>query len=508
VTKTESLLIVLGDQLFAPDTVLGETFPPEQFPQVFMAEDDGLCTHFRYHKKKLVFFLAAMRNHAEALRAAGYQVHYHALPETQDRPCPPFIERLDALVRKNGFKKIVCFEIEDRFFEKEISDYCRTSGLALEVLPSPMFLTGRSEFGLYLKSQKKPFMKTFYERQRKRLKVLVEADGSPIGGQWSFDEENRNKLPSGVIVPKLPPLNPTPTLKTIETLVETRFAAHPGDAAGLWCPVDRKEALHWLDDFLQKRLREFGDYEDAFSEEQDFLYHSALTPLLNSGLLTPAEVLSKTLAHAKKHKTPMNSLEGFVRQIMGWREFIRGIYHHFDERQQTTNFWNHKRRFKKCWYEGETGIPPLDQAIRKAVRLGYTHHIERLMVLGNFMLLSGVAPTQAHRWFMELYIDSADWVMGPNVYGMALFSDGGVFATKPYICGSNYLLKMGPWKKGDWCDTADGLYWRFIDQNREFFLKNPRLSMMARMLDKMDASRKRRLFERAEEFLERTTLPR
>ena len=505
--KKETLFLVLGDQLFDPDTVFADHFPPETGRHVFMAEDDGLCTHFRYHKKKLTFFLAAMRSHANLLRERGCEVHYQALPENPSQACAPFIERLDVLIRKKGFKKLMCFEIEDRFFEKEISDYCRATGLALEVLPSPMFLTTREEFGLYLKSQKKPFMKTFYERQRKRLKVLIEPDGTPIGGKWSFDEENRKRLPEGVVAPRLPPMTPTPILKQVETLVETRFASHPGDASGLWCPIDRQGALHWLDDFLSKRLREFGDFEDAFSEKQDFLYHSALTPLLNSGLLTPEEVLSKTLSYAKKHKIPLNSLEGFIRQLIGWREFIRGIYRNFDDRQQTANFWNHKRRFKKCWYEGETGIPPVDQTIRKAVRLGYTHHIERLMVLGNFMLLSGIAPAEAHRWFMELYIDSADWVMGPNVYGMALFSDGGVFATKPYICGSNYLLKMGPWKKGDWCDTADGLYWRFIEKNREFFLKNPRLSMMARTLDKMDPARKRRLFECAEEFLERTTLP-
>ena len=174
---------------------------------------------------------------------------------------------------------------------------------------------------------------------------------------------------------------------------------------------------------------------------------------------------------------PMNSLEGYVRQVIGWREFIRGIYHNFDEVQSKSNFWNHKRKLNENWYTGNTGIPPLDDAIKKANRFGYCHHIERLMIISNIMLLSQIHPQEVFKWFMEMFVDSSDWVMGPNVYGMAQFSDGGIFATKPYICGSNYLLKMSNYKKGDWCNEVDGLYWGFINNNRDFFAKNPRMSL-------------------------------
>lgn len=201
----------------------------------------------------------------------------------------------------------------------------------------------------------------------------------------------------------------------------------------------------------------------------------------------------------------MNSLEGFIRQVIGWREFIRGIYQTYSEKQDATNFWGHQRKLKDCWYQGNTGIEPLDDVIHKTQKYAYAHHIERLMVVGSLMLLLQVHPHEAHHWFMEMFIDSSDWVMGPNVYGMALFSDGGIFATKPYFCGSNYYRKMGPYKGGDWQDGIDGLYWGFIDRNRPFFLKNPRMSMMVKTFDKMDPAKKKKILAAAEVLREQTT---
>jgi deoxyribodipyrimidine photolyase-related protein len=234
-----------------------------------------------------------------------------------------------------------------------------------------------------------------------------------------------------------------------------------------WLPVTRAVAREWLDDFLERRLADFGPYEDAISRRSRSLFHSVLSSSLNLGLITPAAVLERAIGAAEAANVPLNSLEGFIRQIVGWREFIRGIYRRCGEEQEQSNFWKHDRLLADSWYGAETGIPPLDDAIGNAVRFGWDHHIVRLMVLGNLMTLSGIAPRTAHRWFMEMYADSSDWVMGPNVYGMALFSDGGIFATKPYICGSNYLLKMSDYRRGEWCDVVDGLYWRFVDHHRE-----------------------------------------
>jgi deoxyribodipyrimidine photolyase-related protein len=502
-----SLLLVLGDQLFDPTTALAAIRKEESIQFAFMAESDELCTHFRYHKKKLVFFLSAMRAHAHALKEAGIPVHYEALTiESKAGKEGDFLQRLLAVLKKRGLSRIVSFEVEDHFFAKALTDFCTTHSFEWVQYPSPMFLTSREQFANYIKSQKKPFMKTFYERQRKRLSILVDSNGEPTGGAWSFDSENRKRLPEGIKAPPVPTFQPSSLSQPgVIELINDRFKNHPGDTEHLWCPHTREDALRWLQSFLDQRLHDFGDYEDAFSKEQSFLFHSVLTPFLNTGLLTPQEVVEKALTHAKKHKTPLNSLEGFIRQVIGWREFIRGIYHQYDERQSTSNFWRHERKLKNAWYSGETGIPPLDETIRKANQLGYVHHIERLMVLSNLMLLSEVHPHDAHRWFMEMVIDSADWVMGPNVYGMGLFSDGGVFATKPYICGSNYLLKMGPWKKGDWCQTVDGLYWRFIDKHISFFRSNPRLSMMSKLLEKMPKEKRNALFHAAETFIDRTT---
>jgi deoxyribodipyrimidine photolyase-related protein len=202
---------------------------------------------------------------------------------------------------------------------------------------------------------------------------------------------------------------------------------------------------------------------------------------------------------------PLQSLEGFVRQVIGWREFVRGIYRTYSDEQDRTNFWSHKRGLTKAWYDGTTGIPPLDDTIQSVQTLGWAHHIPRLMVLGNLMTLCEIRPNEAHRWFMEMFVDSSEWVMGPNVYGMGLFSDGGIFATKPYICGSNYLLKMSDYGKGPWCDIVDGLYWRFIEKHRTFFTQNPRLALMPRALDRLRADRRSRIFQAANEFLNANT---
>ena len=233
------------------------------------------------------------------------------------------------------------------------------------------------------------------------------------------------------------------------------------------------------------------------------MFHSALSPLINIGLITPSEILSRLKGMEKNIN--LNSYEGYIRQIIGWREFMRGIYQNYSEELESKNFFNHKKKMKKSWYDGSTGIPPLDYSIKNAVKNAWTHHIERLMILSNIMNLAGIHPKIVYKWFMEMFIDSSEWVMVPNVYGMGLFSDGGIFSTKPYICGSAYFLKMMDFQKGEWCNTMDGLYWRFIDKNRDFFLKNPRLSMMVRILDKMKSERKKKIFECAEKFIEENT---
>ena len=233
------------------------------------------------------------------------------------------------------------------------------------------------------------------------------------------------------------------------------------------------------------------------------MFHSALSPLINLGLLTPLQIIKEIKKVEKKIK--INSFEGYFRQIGGWREFIRGIYQNYDKNLEKNNFFNHNNFFKNSWYEGTTGLAPLDHSIKNSINYGWTHHIERLMILANLMNLCEIKPKEVYNWFMEMNMDSSDWVMMPNVYGMGLFSDGGIFSSKPYICGSSYIMKMMNFKKGEWNDVMDGLYWRFINKNRKFFLKNPRLSMMVRIFDKMKIERKNYILNEAEKFINKNT---
>ncbi|NND95556.1 MAG: cryptochrome/photolyase family protein, partial [Flavobacteriales bacterium] len=244
-----------------------------------------------------------------------------------------------------------------------------------------------------------------------------------------------------------------------------------------------------------------GDYEDAIVKDELILNHSVLTPMMNVGLLTPSYVLQEALDFASENDVPINSLEGFVRQIVGWREFIRGVYEAVGSKERTTNFWGFERKIPQSFYNGTTGIEPVDSVIKKVLRSGYCHHIERLMVLGNFMLLCEFDPDEVYRWFMELFIDAYDWVMVTNVYGMSQFADGGLMATKPYISSSNYLMKMSNYKKGDWQDTWDALFWRFMNINRDFFLKNPRMGMLIRTYDKMDSDKQEKMNRLASNYL-------
>lgn len=488
------LLLVLGDQLFPIPY-----FESYKDSIVFMKEDVGLCTHFRYHKHKIIFFLSSMRRFASELKQHSFNVSYHRLDDRK------FQNVLIHDCKKHKIKEIVTYEIQDKFFEKEIHDLCIDHDLKLTILPSPMFLSSRENFQHYLKSHKKPFMKTFYESERKRLKKMVDND-HPWGGKWSFDEENRKKAPKNLVVSPRPVFAFSSDVEDVKNMVKKTFPDHPGEVENFWLPTNRKDSLLILHHFLDHFLPQFGDYQDSITNQHPFLFHSVISPMINNGMILPSEVIDLAIAkYESDKKIPMNALEGFVRQVMGWREFVRGIYQNFSEIQDSSNFFKHNRKLTSHWYKGTLGIPPVDDSIKKAIKFGYCHHIERLMVISNFMLICEINPQEVHQWFMELFVDSADWVMGPNVYGMSQFSDGGIFATKPYISGSNYILKMSDYKKGEWADIWDGLFWRFVDRNKDFLRKQYRLSFMVMTLEKMDKTKKEKLFRLAEDFLQTHT---
>lgn len=490
----KKIFIVLGNQLFNPSYF--EKFRNDHL--FFICEDFHLCTYQKHHKHKILLFLSAMRSFADELKKKKFEVIYKSIEEMDFKES--YVDKLFKEIEKENVKEISMFEVEDKFFEKQLLDNLKE--LKLNYLKSPMFLSSRDDFKTYLNQVKKPFMANFYKKQRVDHNILVDSNNKPVGGKWSFDDENRKKLPKEIDLPEKFTLKETKHTKDLKEIVEKTFSHHPGKTKSFWTCTNRKDTESYLDYFLDKKIENFGDYEDAVDQRDNILFHSALSPQINLGLLTPEEIISKIKS---KTISKINSHEGYIRQLIGWREFIRGIYQNFDEKLEKSNFFNHKKVMKETWYTGTTGLVPLDYSINNAIEYGWTHHIERLMILCNIMNLSEINPKEVYKWFMEMFIDSSDWVMSPNVYGMGLFSDGGIFATKPYICGSSYFLKMMHFKKGSWCDIMDGLYWRFIDKHKDFFLSNPRLSMMVRILEKMNEERKNKIFNAANEFIKNNT---
>ena len=491
------LFLILGNQLF--NTKYLSNFKDHIF---FIAEDYGLCTFEKHHKLKILLFLSSMRSFKEELKSKNFNLVYKDL---NDDFKLSYEKKLEKILKEKKIKEISFFEIEDKFFERRILSLAKNNSLKVNQVKSPMFLNSREEFNNYLSKNKRPFMATFYKSTRHKLNILMTKDGNPEGGKWSFDEDNRKKLPKNIKVPKFPNINETKHTKNLKPIIEKIFKDHPGSTKNFWFATEYNDVVKLLNFFLKEKSNLFGDYEDAVDQGNNILFHSALSPYINLGLITPEYIISKTLEFHKKNNIRLNSLEGYVRQIIGWREFMRGVYQKYSDEMETRNFFKQNRKMKDSWYEGTTGLPPLDYAIKNALNHGWSHHIERLMILSNIMNLCELKPKIVYKWFMEMFVDSSDWVMVPNVYGMGLFSDGGIFATKPYICGSSYFMKMMDFKKGEWCNTMDGLYWRFINRNRTFFLKNPRLSMMVRIFDKMKPERKKLILSEAEKFINKNT---
>ncbi len=469
-----------------------------------MAEDHHLASQYKYHKHKIVFFFTSMRTYAEELKKKGYELTY--LDCETDQFKKSFVVKLKNHLKHNPQIKLIKFyQISDYNFEIQIKKMIKELKIESIEFINPMFMSTRDQFKDYLKTSKKPLMNSFYIQQRKRHKILIDQKENPLFSQWSFDGENRKKYPKDIKIPKSKVIQSSPILEDVKKSVKKLYPSHPGDMSHYWIPYSRKQALESIDHFIDEKLQSFGPYQDAISSDVVFGFHSILSPMINNGLITPQDVVSRLLDKVKVSEKNISSVEGFIRQIIGWREFVKGIYDNYREKMETENFWQHQRGLNEKWYTGETGIKPFDDSVKRLNLYGYTHHIDRLMVQSNLMLLSEIHPHQVYRWFMEMYVDSADWVMAANVYGMGLMSEGGIFATKPYICGSNYLLKMSDYKKEPWCVIMDGLYWRFIDKHRSFFSKNPRLSMMVKTLEKMDPARKKEIFSQAENFIKNNT---
>tara|TARA_B100000575_G_scaffold172027_1_gene137798 strand:+ start:1368 stop:2864 length:1497 start_codon:yes stop_codon:yes gene_type:complete len=497
--KSKDLLVLLGNQLFPIDEI-----KKLDTNQIFMAEDFNLCTYEKHHKLKILMFLCAMREKRDDLIKNHFKVFYSEINDEDF--LISYEEKLKKYIIKNKVNHIKFFEIEDKFFENRMKIFSEANNLEITFYQSPMFLESREEFIEYANEKNSLSHANFYKNIRKKLNILIDKNQMPIGGKWSFDEENRKKIPKNIELPKKFKNSKSKYIREIKSFIYDNFSEHPGKISEIWMPLTRQEALKNLDNFINLKFENFGSYEDAILIEDNFLFHSALSPSLNLGLITPKEIIKKVLKYIDHNKIPLNSVEGFIRQIIGWREFIRGVYQVKGDEQEKGNFFNFSNKVSNSWYSGTTSIPPLDDAINFSNLYGYTHHINRLMIISNIMTLSEINPKEVYKWFMEMFVDSSDWVMVPNVYGMGTYADGGIFSTKPYICGSNYILKMSNYKKGDWCDIVDGLYWRFVDKHFDKIKNNHRLSFMKKTLEKMNIERKEMIFKKAEDFIKKNTI--
>ena len=494
-----AVALVFPHQLFEVNPTL------EHVKSVVIVENDLYYNQFAFIKQKLVLHRASQRDYAEKLVGKGFSVQYI---DAQDPLC-----NAKKLVHylSQKYNQIHICEPSDNWLLKEIKDGAKTTAVEIVMYENPNFITPLQESHAYFQQRKRYFQTDFYNHQRKKYGILMDNEGKPVGGKLTFDSENRKPFPKNFPLPALNLPSIDKTLQEAIDYVEKYYPNNPGNLNYLietnqFFPYNSKQAVKAFDQFLQERFGHFGTYEDAFSKDSNvrYLFHSVLTPYLNIGLISPKYVLDKALDFSEKNDISLNSTEGFTRQILGWREFMRYIYHQEGSKQRNSNFWDNHRAIPKAFYEGTTGIEPIDKVIKSLLDTGYAHHIERLMILGNFFLLCEFSPYEVYKWFMEMCIDSYDWVMVPNIYGMSQFADGGLITTKPYFSGSNYLLKMSDYKKGEgeWQGIWDALFWRFVNKQRQFLQQNPRMAMMVITYDKMSPSKKDFLEATAETYLQ------
>lgn len=481
--SSNKLCLILGNQLFE------RHFAFDDECDVLMIESKELFRRHNYHKQKILFTLTSMRDFASVLQAKLTKSNLFYYQIDQSKEFGDVIKELS-----NKYSKIVLYEVTDKPFESNLIDIFKNQNIAFEFVKSPMFLNSREEMGEYYatKKGKRLLMNDFYLKTRRDNSILME-DGQPVFGKFSFDEDNRKKIPKNIIVPKFESIE-NQFLGGVKIDIEKYFKNNPGKIVENWLCYNSKDALSRLHFFFEQKLNNFGDYEDAIDSRDDILFHSAISPYLNNGLLTPQKVLDELFDYINKNggltdptdynsgKIRINNVEGFVRQIIGWREWVFGLYRHvYNSDFFNHNFFNSNNKLpKEFWFENLDSFDnlPLKDALTKLERLGYSHHIERLMILSNYCVINAIEPKEVYEWFVSMYVDAYEWVMVPNVYGMALFADGGIFATKPYVASSNYILKMSNYKKGGWQKYWDESFWKFLLDHQNFFSKNPRMSML------------------------------
>ncbi len=505
------LIWILGDQLLPTHPLLPS---PAADLLVGLIESSPRGSHLRYHQQKLTLLYSAMRHYAADLKKQKFATLYHHLTDTPAGA--DYATILSHWIQKHKIREIHLLDPNEYDTFHSLPALSKKLGVPIHRHASPQFLVPREEFATWAEGKKHLLMETHYRRLRTERNILLDAKGKPEGGDWNLDDQNRRTYrefaKANPTVPPFPPPIQDPIVKKVAQEVAAHFPTHPGQADQLWVPVTRAGALDWLKTFIRQRLAQFGPWEDTMVEGQQILFHSVLSPLLNIGLLTPQECIQAAEKAYREGKAPLNSVEGFIRQILGWREFIHGIYWLKMPDYRKANFLGADRPLPRWAYTGETDMRCVSQAIHGAVDHAYNHHIQRLMVLGNYFLLGGYEPQAVLRWYTEMYLDAYDWVMVPNVLGMILFADGGFFATKPYAAGAAYQDKMGnhcascqfdpKQREGPKACPFHSLYWNFFGQHAKLFGKNPRIGMMVKIWEKKTPADQKQIRQNALHFLD------
>lgn len=505
-----ALRFVLGDQLTLQLASLRDLDVANDV--VLMVEVDDETRYVPHHKQKIVFVLSAMRHFASELTARGIRVDYVRLDDEGNTGS--FDGELARAIARHSPSRIVLTEPGEWRVWTMMQRWLSDSGLPVQIHADDRFLCSRTEFSAWLEDRKAPRMEFFYREMRRRTGWLMDG-AAPTGGEWNFDSENRKKLPAGEKVPVRRGFPPDAMTREVMDLVAARHADHVGDLAAFHWAVTRADALAALEVFMQEGLPRFGDYQDAMRADAPWLFHSVVSPYLNIGLLLPREVCEAALAAGRAGRAPLNAVEGFLRQILGWREYVRGLYWCRMPDYGQGNFLDAQRPLPAFFWDARTSMRCLRETVADTLRHAYAHHIQRLMVTGNFALLAGLRPAEVEVWYLIVYADAFEWVELPNVHGMVLHADGGYLGSKPYAASGAYIDRMSDYCKGCVYDVKQKtgtqacpfnyLYWDFLMRNESRLAANPRLAMPYRTLARMDTVRKARIQADATRFLDSLT---
>ncbi|MFW2391362.1 MAG: cryptochrome/photolyase family protein [Methyloceanibacter sp.] len=504
------LRIILGDQLSLDLSALDDLDPRSDV--VLMMEVMEENTYVGHHKQKIVLVLAAMRHFAETLRERGLTVDYVSLDEPDNTGS--FTTEIQRAVARHRPSRIVVTEPSEWRVQAMVKSWEALTGMSVEIRSDRRFFASRTRFAAWANGRRSWRMEHFYREMRREHQILMDGD-QPEGGAWNFDSENRKSLPTDASLPERLRFAPDTTTREVMALVAQRFGEHFGTVDTFSWPVTRAQALEALQDFIANALPWFGDYQDAMKAGENFLYHSLLAPSLNLGLLSPREVCSAVEDAWRAGRVPINAAEGFIRQILGWREYVRGVYWTMMPNYADANALGASRPLPGFYWTGETDMRCLSEAIKSTRETAYSHHIQRLMITGNFALLAGIAPREIERWYLAVYADAVEWVEMPNTLGMAVFADGGKMASKPYASSGAYINRMSDFcggcaydvkkKTGPKACPFNYLYWAFLIHNQAHLDKNPRMAMPYRTLAKWSSEKKRNYLNEAGTFLESLT---